>query len=314
MKNSPVISFILPAWKSQYLAQAISSIEEQTCPDWELVVVDDCSPEPLEEIVASFEDARIRYVRNEKNLGGENLVRQWNHSITFAKGDYIVLAADDDLYKPAFCEEIVRLAGKYPQVDLIHASVEQIDENGEHLWDDSILPEFTSKYEYLNWWLTGRSFTCIGNFAFRRSALLAAGGFLDFPCAFGSDIATPILLSQNGVANTREMLFCFRQSTQHLSADRSRFKEKLEAISQLSEFLRGIRYEEPDNPADREFYAIVNEDYLHKKYVYDYFNLVIQHLPFWELLPYMKLCRLADGKDKLMMTLRWIKRNIWKHR
>ena len=314
MKNSPVISFILPAWKSRYLAQAISSIEEQTCPDWELVVVDDCSPEQLEEIVASFEDARIRYVRNEKNLGGENLVRQWNHSITFAKGDFIVLAADDDLYKPAFCEEIVRLAGKYPQVDLIHASVEQVDENGGHLWDDSILPEFTSKYEYLNWWLTGRSFTCIGNFAFRRSALLAAGGFLDFPCAFGSDIATPILLSQNGVANTREMLFCFRQSTQHLSADRSRFKEKLEAISQLSEFLRGIRYEEPDNPADREFYAIVNEDYLHKKCVYDYFNLVIQYLPFRDLLPYLKRCRLADGKDKLMMTLRWIKRNIWKHR
>lgn len=314
MKNSPVISFILPAWKSHFLAQAISSIKNQTCADWELVVVDDCSPEPLGEIVASFEDARIRYVRNEQNLGGENLVRQWNHSITFAKGDYIVLAADDDLYKPTFCEEIVRLAKKYPQSDLIHASVEQIDEDGEHLWDDNILPEFTSKYEYLNWWLTGRSFTCIGNFAFKRPALLAAGGFMDFPCAFGSDIATPILLSRNGVANTQEMLFCFRQSTQHLSADRSRFKEKLEAISQLSEFLRSIHYEEPDNPADKAFYAIVNEDYLHKKCIYDYFNLIIHYLPFRELVPYLRCCRLASGKDKLMMTLRWIKRRIWKRR
>ncbi len=314
MKNSPAISFILPAWKSVYLAQAISSIKEQTCPDWELVVVDDCSPEPLREIVTSFEDARIRYVRNEKNLGGDNLVRQWNPSITFAQGDYIVLAADDDLYKPTFCEEVIRLAGKYPQVDLIHSSVEQINERGEHLWDDSILPEFTSKYEYINWWLTGRSFTCIGNFAFRRSALLAAGGFLDFPCAFGSDIATPIMLSQNGVANVQAMLFCFRQSAQHLSSDRSRFSEKLEAISLLSEFLRGICYEEPDNPADKEFYSIVKEDYLHKKCVYDYFNLVIQYLPLRELIPYLKRCRLADAKDRLMMALRWIKRNIWKRR
>ena len=193
---------------------------------------------------------------------------------------------------------------------MIHSSVEQIDENGDHLWDDSILPEFTSKYEYLNWWLTGRSFTCIGNFAFKRSALLAMGGFMDFPCAFGSDIATPISLSKNGVANTQEMLFCFRQSTQHLSADSSRFKEKLDAISQLSEFLRAIRYEEPDNPADRAFYSIVNEDYLHKKCVYDYFNLVIQYLPAGNLPSYLKCCRLATPKDKAVMVLRWIKRHI----
>lgn len=275
-----------------------------------MIVIDDCSPEPLGEIVSAFEDPRIRYIRNEENLGGKNLVSQWNHCISFAKGNYIVLAADDDIYKPSFCEEILRLARKYPQVDLIHSSVEQIDENGEHLFDDSILPEFTSKYEYLNWWLAGRSFTCIGNFAFKRTALLAMGGFMDFPCAFGSDIATPISLSKNGVANTQEMLFCFRQSTQHLSADSSRFKEKLEAISQLSEFLRAIRYEEPDNPEDRTFYSIVNEDYLHKKCVYDYFNLVIQYLPAGKLPSYLKCCRLATPKDKAMMVLRWIKRLI----
>ena len=308
--TQPQLSFVLPAWKGLYLKDAITSILAQTNPAWELVIVDDCSPEPLQEIVDSFKDTRIRYIRNERNLGGENLVRQWNHSISFAVGDYIVLAADDDLYRPSFCEEVLCLAKKYPQVDLIHSSVEQIDQDGEHLWDDSILPEFTNKYEYLNWWLTGRSFTCIGNFAFKRTALLEMGGFMDFPCAFGSDIATPISLSQNGVANTQEMLFCFRQSKQHLSADQSRFKEKLDAISQLSEFLRAIRYEEPDNPADKKFYSIVNEDYLHKKCVYDYFNLVIRHLPFKQVFPYLKLCRLASAKDKLIMVLRWIKRRI----
>ena len=311
MEKDIRLSFVLPAWKARFLRDAIGSIVAQSCPDWELVVVDDCSPEPLREIVESFADARIRYTRNETNLGGGDLVRQWNHSLSFAAGDYVVLAADDDIYRPTFCEEVLRLADKYPQVDLIHSSVEQIGENGEHLWDDSILPEFTSKYEYLHWWLTGRSFTCIGNFAFKRSVLLAIGGFMAFPCAFGSDIATPISLSQNGVANTQEMLFCFRQSSQHLSADTSRFKEKLEAISLLSEFLRNIRYEEPDNPADKAFYSIVNEDYLHKKCVYDYFNLVIKHLPAKSLFPYIKRCRLADSKDKMMMTLRWIKRKTW---
>lgn len=305
------LSFVLPAWKGKYLFEAITSIVSQTIKDWELVVVDDCSPDPIGEIVASFKDPRIRYYRNEENIGGKDLVRQWNHSISFATGDYVVLAADDDKYKPEFCEELLKLAEKYPEVDLIHSSVEQIDEDGFHLWDDSILPEYTSKYEYLNWWLTGRSFTCVGNFAFKRSALMAMGGFMDFPCAFGSDIATPISLSKNGVANTQQMLFCFRQSEQHLSADRSRFKEKLEAISQLSDFLRSIHYEEPDNTADKEFYSIVNEDYLHKKCVYDYFNLVIKYLPISKL-KYLKLCRLATLSDKGMMVLRWIKYKLVK--
>ena len=302
----------MPAWKARFLQEAIASIIAQTNPDWELVVIDDCSPEPLQKIVQGFVDPRIRYVRNEQNLGGKNLVRQWNHCITFAKGEYIVLAADDDLYRPTFCEECICLANKYPEVDLIHSSVEQIDEEGKHLWDDSILPEFTNKYEYLNWWVTGRSFTCIGNFAFKRTALQEMGGFIDFPCAFGSDIATPIALSRNGVANTSEMLFCFRQSTQHLSADSSRFKEKLEAISQLSEWLLAIDYETPDNPEDKAFYKVINTEYLHKKVVYDYFNLVIRFVPAKQLLQYLKLCRLANQKDRFMMTLRWAKcrRNI----
>lgn len=307
-----MISFVLPAWKAKFLKEAIGSIVAQTSPDWELVVVDDCSPEPLREIVEAFGDARIRYERNGENLGGKNLVKQWNHCIGFATGDYVVLAADDDLYKPGFVAECLRLAEKYPQAHLIHASVEQIDEAGNHLWDDSILPEFTSKYEYLNWWVTGRSFTCIGNFAFKRSALLDKGGFIDFPCAFGSDIATPIALSGNGVANTREMLFCFRQGQQHLSADTSRFKEKLEAISQLSEWLRALDYGTPDNAADREFYSVMNPNYLQDKVVYDYYNLVIKQLPLSRLPEYLGLCRLAGFKDRGMMTLRWLRDHILK--
>lgn len=300
----------MPAWKSRYLREALQSIVQQTSPDWELVVVDDCSPEPLQEIVAAFEDPRIRYVRNERNIGGSDLVAQWNHCITFATGDYVVLAADDDLYRPGFCAECIRLAEKYPEVDLIHASVEQIDGEGKHLDDDSILPEFTNKYAYLNWWVTGRVFTCVGNFAFKRSALLALGGFISFPCAFCSDIATPIALSQNGVANTSEMLFCFRISDQHLSSDTSRFDEKLEALSRMSEWLQAIDYGVPEDPEDRALYSVMNPDYLHRKIIYEYFNLILNNVPLSQVPHFLRRCRLATPKDKLMMVLRWFKRRL----
>lgn len=309
-QSEPFISFILPAWKSRFLKEAIESIINQTSQNWELVVVDDCSPEPLNEIVNSFQDSRIRYYRNEKNLGGQNLVKQWNHCITFATGEFVVLAADDDIYQPTFCAECFRLAERYPQVDLIHSAAETIDEQGKRIWDDNIMPEFTNKYEYLNWWVTGRICTCVGNFAFRRNKLLEIGGFVDFPCAFGSDVATPILLSHQGVANTSEMLFSFRDYPQHLSADTSRLKDKLEATSQLSEWLQAIHYETPDNPEDQAFYQVINPDYLHRKVVYEYFNLIICRVPATKLPEYLKHCRLATPKDKFMMVLRWIKRRI----
>lgn len=299
----------MPAWKSRFIKQAISSILAQTCPSWELIIVDDCSPEPLKEIVSTFNDPRIRFVRNEENLGGENLVRQWNHCITFAKGDFVVLASDDDIYKDSFCAECVRLIDKYPDIDLIRSSVETVDENGNHLYNDYIPAEFTSKYEYLYLWLTGQLSTCIGNFAFRLATLINAGGFIDFPCAFGSDVATPIALSNNGVANMPQMLFCFRVSSQHLSADKSRYVEKLEAISLLSEWLQAIDYDIPQKKQDQDFYTVKNLNYLHRKVVYDYFNLVIKYLPLSKL-SMIKNCRLATSKDKMMMVLRWIKNKI----
>lgn len=304
------VSFVMPAFKRRFLKEAIESIVAQTYPNWELVVVDDCSPENLKAIVEQFDDRRIRYIRNEHNIGGTDLVAQWNHSISYAEGDWLILAADDDIYRPTFCEACLDLVEKHPDVNLVHSSVKQIDENGRYLWDDSILPEYTSRYEYLNAWLRGISFTCIGNFMFRRKSLLDNGGFISFPCAFGSDIATPIREAYNGVANTQDMLFCFRQSSQHLSADSSRFKEKLEAISSLSEWIENIGWPLPDNPKDREFYDIVNPDYLHKKCIYDYFNLVIKYLPAADLLAYLKLCRRATVKNKFIMILRWLKRRF----
>lgn len=307
----PRLSFIIPAWKSRYLSEAISSIVRQTSPDWELVVVDDCSPDPLREIVDKFSDPRIRYVRNERNIGGSDLVGQWNHCLSFATGEFVVMAGDDDIYKPEFCEACLRLMDKYPQVDLIHASVEQIDAEGRHLGGDNILPEFTDKYAYLNWWVTGRLFTCVGNFAFRLSALREMGGFISFPCGFCSDAATPIALSRNGVANTDRMLFCFRISDRHLSSDTSRFKEKLEAFSQMSEWLQALDYGNPADPRDKALVSVLEPQYLHRKVVYEYFNLVLNLLPFRKLPGHLRCCRLATPKDKAMMVLRWFKRRTW---
>jgi len=302
----------MPAYKGAYLEDAINSICSQSSPDWELVVVDDCSPEDLESIVLKFDDPRISYVRNEVNLGGSNLVRQWNHCITFAREEWVVMAADDDLYAPGFCAEILRLAAQYPDVDLIRARVEQIGPSGEHIWDDGTFPEFSSCYRYINDWMTARAFTCVGNFAFRRSRLAAAGGFKEFPYAFCSDIATPIILAEHGVANTAEMLFKFRHSSVHLTGNKSLLREKLEANIQLYEWLSGFEYPAPSSEEDAELYrSVMNPTYIHQKCIYDCFNQAIVFVPLKELHSYLRQCRAASFREKCIMAARWVKRKIF---
>lgn len=268
-----------------------------------MVVVDDCSPEDLKAVVSSYSDERITYIRNSKNIGGENLVKQWTNSIQYAKGDYIVLAADDDLYHRDFLKECIALAEKYPQADLIRSRVEQIDENGDLIGLDGILPEFCSKYAFVFYWLQATAFTCIGNFMFRAS-VLKQKGFIDFPCAFGSDTASAINMAEHGVANTKEMLFKFRISSIHLSSNRNRLSEKLDANTLLFKWLRDLDYANPEERYDLFFFEHMQWDNLYPKCKYDYYNLVIKHLPLSKI-GWINRCELLTQKDKLVMFIRY---------
>lgn len=295
MSNNPVISFVMPAYKPQFLKQAIDSIVMQSFQDWELIIVDDCSPYNLNKIVSAYTDTRIRYYKNSQNIGGNNLVMQWNHSIQYATGQWIVLAADDDVYVSDFCLQVNKLTQAHPLVNLIRTRVVIIDEDGNPGWRDRTFPEFIDKYEYLDNWIDNKAFICVGNFAFRRTALMDIGGFIDFPCAFNSDIATPIALSANGVANSEDILFQFRNSNIHLSAHGTHPLERIAAVTQFYEWLSKLDY------------ITRSQKFLHKKCVYDYFNQVIRYSPFSQLFKYLKLCTKASAMEKAVMAARWFK-------
>lgn len=63
-------SFVLPAYKIDYLKDAIDSILAQSYQDFELVIVDDASPNNLESVVNQYNDKRILFYKNEVNIGG----------------------------------------------------------------------------------------------------------------------------------------------------------------------------------------------------------------------------------------------------
>lgn len=110
--NDISFSFVMPAYKKRFLYQAIDSILKQRYTNFELIIVNDASPENLNEVVSMFNDERIRYEVNEKNIGGQDLIANWNHCIDYAKNDYIILATDDDMFDSDFLSDAVHMIKK----------------------------------------------------------------------------------------------------------------------------------------------------------------------------------------------------------
>lgn len=232
-------SLILPAWKGKYLRDAIKAILAQTYTDFELVVVDDCSPEDLKSIVSSFGDKRISYYRNEKNIGGNDLVAQWNHCLQYAKGDYVILATDDDLYEPEFLEEISKLIDKYPEADLLRCRILQIEDSGKILGMDGYFKEHMSFAEFVYYKRQGMK-SGIPQYVFKRGALIDAGGFVNFPHAWASDDATAILMAKNGVGFCNKCLVKFRISSGiNITSDQRLMPSKTKAMLMYYQWLKG---------------------------------------------------------------------------
>ena len=129
--DSPRLSIAIPYYRGlDYLREAIDSVLAQTFDDWDLLVVDDRGPEPADELVASYADARVRYVRNERNLG---LAGNWNECVRLTRAPLVTLLHNDDRLLPTYAETVVRAAGEHPEVAAVFTGAVTIGPDGKPL-------------------------------------------------------------------------------------------------------------------------------------------------------------------------------------
>lgn len=201
----------------------------QTYQNYEVIIVDDASPEDLKSVADSFQDDRIRYYRNERNCGALNVVDNWNICLGYATGDYVICMGDDDKLLPGALEEYAKMIEKYPNVDVFHGWTEVIDEHSDVINLLDTRPEWESVYSLMWQRWNGRQ-QFIGDFLFKTATLRKNGGFYKQPLAWGSDdITAYINAKENGVANTQVSVFQYRQTSITLSSI-SNGKIKLEAL------------------------------------------------------------------------------------
>lgn len=212
-------TFLLPAYKAKYFEEALLSIKKQTFKEFKVLVSDDCSPEDLKSIYDRIvgNDSRFGYRRNEKNIGSISLVAHWNLLVDLCDTEFFIMASDDDVYEAHYLEEIERLTNKYPSVDVFRGRVKYIDEYGALLLNDIMYPDLLDQAHFFSQIFSGNYISCEANFCYRTQPFKEKAKYVDFPAAWFSDDATHILMSSDGCANTRSVVFGFRNSSISIS-------------------------------------------------------------------------------------------------
>ncbi|MBD8490038.1 glycosyltransferase [Echinicola sp. CAU 1574] len=262
--NSVKYSICIPAYKSKFLKECIESILDQTVKDFELIILNDCSPQPIEEVVTHFDDPRIQYHKNQSNVGALNLVDNWNKCLSLAKGEYIVIMGDDDLLEPDYLEEFSRMISQYPDLNVYHCRSQIIDDNGDTRLLTPALPPFENVYDSIWHRLEQLRSNYISDYLYKTESLKKQGGFFHLPLAWGSDDITAFIASaENGIAHSNKPVFKYRSHGLSISSTSSNGLMKLEADLGYAAWLKAFLLENPQEKKVQVVYRhlVENQDH-----------------------------------------------------
>jgi glycosyltransferase involved in cell wall biosynthesis len=125
-----LVSVMMPAFNAaRYIAQAIESVRAQSCPDWELLVVNDGSMDATADIAGRFTDPRIRLLTKEN--GGESSAR--NMALDHSRGEFIAYLDADDAWLPDHLALTVGFLRAHPERNAVYTDGFHMDEAAPRL-------------------------------------------------------------------------------------------------------------------------------------------------------------------------------------
>jgi glycosyltransferase involved in cell wall biosynthesis len=217
----PKVSVIVPSYRhAAYLRQRLDSIIHQTFSDFELILLDDNSPDHSREILTEYAaDPRASCHFNEVNSG--STFRQWNKGLSLARGEYIWIAESDDYADSLFLESTVRVLESNRNVGLVFCRSNLVDSAGRDVsrpaqWrdpryrQDFVCPGRTAIREILMF-KPGSPILNVSGVLFRASAFRAAGGANTDFAVFSDWCTYAQVLLQSDLAYLEAPLNYFRQ-------------------------------------------------------------------------------------------------------
>ncbi len=140
-RSLPLVTVEMVAYNSEsFIKQAIDSVLAQTYKNFELVLVDDGSTDGTAEIITSYSDPRIRYIRTPHR----NCASARNRVIAEARGEYLLCVDSDDFIEPEYLEKMVAYAVEHPQIDYFYpGSLTLVDAAGNCTAQRWSYPDFS---------------------------------------------------------------------------------------------------------------------------------------------------------------------------
>ena len=113
----PNVSICIPTYnRANILPYAVNSVLNQTYDDFELIICDDASPDNTADVIAQWDDPRIRYIRHPQNIKRSRNMRSGYEA---AQGKYFIKFDDDDALTPNFLKHTVDVMEAQPNVDFV---------------------------------------------------------------------------------------------------------------------------------------------------------------------------------------------------
>lgn len=207
--DTPRVSVIMSVFNGEhYLRYAIDSILSQTFKDFEFLIIDDGSTDRSQEIIHSFSDTRIHLICNTENIG---LTKSLNNGISLALGEYIARMDADDISHPTRLERQVAYLDSHPDVALVGACADTIDDTGLVVGTLCYLasPSFSD-------FLAGNQ-VIHGTMLVRKKILEFVGGYPEY-FRLSQDYALLLNISEKfTVCNLQEILYRLRIHNQSVS-------------------------------------------------------------------------------------------------
>lgn len=246
------LAIIIPAYKESFLAAALDSIAAQTCQDFTLYIGDDCSPYDLKSIVDRYRDKiHLVYKRFDTNMGGKDLVAQWERCVDMNQGEnWIWLFSDDDVMEPRCVEEFYQTVKEHPEAGLVHFNLLKLENSTGKLYDLPKFPEYCPAKMYLDEKVKGHFISMVVEFVTCRDVYEKTGGFQNFDLAWGSDFCSWVKFSHaaGGIWTCPSAKIHWRESDENISPDTSnksiyrKMNSVIKDVKWLTDFTRNQGY------------------------------------------------------------------------
>jgi glycosyltransferase involved in cell wall biosynthesis len=132
MTQNSLVSIVIPTFnRGHIIRETLDSVQTQTYPNWECIIIDDGSIDESKEVINSYikEDSRFKYYKRPNNrLKGGNAAR--NYGFEMSKGHYIQWFDSDDIMFPDFLKKRIEIFSDYPDTDVVFCAFTYFDKNG----------------------------------------------------------------------------------------------------------------------------------------------------------------------------------------